>query len=204
MLLLYWFFPDFETESNYRGTVGSYQAWADQVGDQSYTWENMLPYFKKSIVFTPPDTSKRAPNASVVFNSNAFEASGGPLQLSYPNFALPFSSWAAQACAAVGLTATDDFASGALVGSGYNAITADPLDSTRSSSETSFLQEAIDTSSLQVYLSTQALRILFDDTKTATGVNVSTSGESYVLTATKEVIISAGVVRFCVFSSRYL
>jgi len=144
------------------------------------------------MVFTPPDTSKRASNASVVFSSSAYSLSGGPLHVSYPSYALPFSSWAAEACAAIGLNASHDFASGILAGSGYNAVTVDPLDNTRSSSEASFLQEAIYSSSLQVYLSTQALRILFDDSKTATGVNVSTSGESYVLTAKKEVVVSAG------------
>ena len=149
------------------------------------------------MVFTPPDTSKRASNASALFSSSAYSSSGGPLHISYPNYALPLSSWAAEACAAIGLNASHDFVSGILEGSGYNAVTVDPLDNTRSSSEASFLQEAIKSSSLQVYLSTQALRILFDNTKAATGVNVSTNGESYVLRANKEIIISAGAVCMC-------
>ena len=37
-----------------RGTVGSYNTWADLVGDSSYEWNNILPFFKKSVAFTPP------------------------------------------------------------------------------------------------------------------------------------------------------
>ena len=29
----------------HRGTLGSYQQWADTVGDESYTFHNLLPYF---------------------------------------------------------------------------------------------------------------------------------------------------------------
>lgn len=43
------------TMGYHRGTVGTYQRWADLAGDQSYTWPNVLPYFKKSTTLTPPD-----------------------------------------------------------------------------------------------------------------------------------------------------
>jgi choline dehydrogenase len=47
---------------------------------------------------------------------------------------------------------------------------------------------------LKVYQSTQAINILFDGNKIATGVNVSTGGMPYTLNAGKEVIASAGAV----------
>lgn len=34
----------------HRGSRDSYTKWADQVGDESYTFENMLPYFEKRSV----------------------------------------------------------------------------------------------------------------------------------------------------------
>lgn len=74
-----------------RPTKDSLQMWADEVGDNSYTWDNFLPYFKKSVQFTPPNTLLRAPNATAQYNPSAFEVSGGPLQVSYPNYAQPFS-----------------------------------------------------------------------------------------------------------------
>lgn len=47
-----------------RGTISSYQQWAELVGDSSYCFENWLPYFAKGINYTVPN-GIRAPNASV-------------------------------------------------------------------------------------------------------------------------------------------
>ena len=74
-----------------RPSVGALQQWADEVGDQAYSWGNFLPYYKKSVTFTPP-TSKRGPDAEAKYNAAAFDSKGGPLQVSYPSFAQPFSS----------------------------------------------------------------------------------------------------------------
>lgn len=76
-----------------RSDRGSYQCWADQVGDSSCTFDSLLPYFKKSVNFTPPNTRLRAANASAKFVASAFDASGGPLDVSYANYAGPFSSY---------------------------------------------------------------------------------------------------------------
>ena len=84
--------------------------------------------------------------------------------------------------------------SGNLLGFSEFTLSIDPQAETRSSSETSFLQEAISTSTLQIYQHTLAKRILFDENKTATGVKVSTAGIEYILSARKEVILAAGPV----------
>jgi choline dehydrogenase len=161
----------------------------------------MLPYLKKSVTFTPPDLTKRGSNATTLYDENSFDSPGGPVQVSFSNFAMPFSSWAALACKAAGFPVASGFSNGVLNGSQYSPVTVDPVDETRSSSETSFLREALepsDTASyqsslLQIYLLSQAQKILFDDNNTAIGVNVSTGGVTYVLSAKKEVILSAGV-----------
>jgi hypothetical protein len=44
-----------------RGTLGSYQRWADVVGDQSYTFQNLLQYFIKSTHLTPPNLENAIP-----------------------------------------------------------------------------------------------------------------------------------------------
>lgn len=157
----------------------------------------MLPFFKKSIAFTPPNTLKRPSNASASFLPSAYSPTGGPVHVSFPNYAYPFSSWGAIALKAIGIKETSDFSSGILNGSQYVPYTIDPEDETRSSSETSFLRAALgDTESgLTVYQSAMATKIMFDENKTAFAVNISTNGMPYVISARKEVIISAGVVR---------
>ena len=171
--------------------------WADVVDDKTYTFDNLLPYFKKSVHFQPPNYDIRAPNSTPPYNLSSYSAVGGPLGVSYPNFANPFSSWAKLALEELGLEERADFMSGTLLGFQYTAQSLDRDSQSRSSSESSFLRTALrSTSNFNVYKSTLAKRINFNSDKQATGVLVSTAGVEYVLSANKEVILSAGTVRY--------
>jgi choline dehydrogenase len=96
----------------------------------------------------------------------------------------------------VGINSTKGFTSGSILGSSYQLLTIGPKQMTRDSSETSFLQKnGLQRSNLIVYQSTLAKRIIFDGSKTATGVEIDIGehgGVTFVLSATKEVIVSAG------------
>ncbi|KAL8974484.1 MAG: hypothetical protein Q9197_001274 [Variospora fuerteventurae] len=178
-----------------RGTRGSYEQWANLTGDQSYAFDQLLPYFQKSPHFTPPDYVKRGAGSSVLYDPNAFSSAGGPLQVSYTNFYQPLSPFVKQGLQELGLENIAGLNSGSLLGFSEFTLTVDPKAAIRSSSETSFLQEAFATSTLQVYQKSVAKRILFNDSKVAQGVIVETAGAQYELSARKEVIVSAGVFR---------
>ncbi|KAL9129094.1 MAG: hypothetical protein Q9217_002366 [Psora testacea] len=178
----------------HRGTLGSYQRWADTVGDDSYTFPQLLPYFQKSCKFSGPDHGKRnIENATVEFDPQAFSTNGGPLHVSYSNWVDPALTWFQGAFEAVGLPiSAEGFNSGSLVGkSSWIPPTIDPVTGKRSSSQSSFLQQAIDESNIFVYTQAQATKILFNSS-VAQGVNVNTRGLNYVISARKEVILSAG------------
>ena len=150
----------------------------------------------KSVNFSAPDAEKIGLAADLVtYDASAYSSAGGPLHVSYANYRQPFDPYIARAFEAVGLTSVPGGSSGQLIGYSTLPSTLDPQSETRSSSETSFLQAAIaDSSTLQVYQQTLANRIIFDENKTAVGVNVTTAGLQYTLSASKEVILSAGVV----------
>ncbi|KZL64076.1 gmc oxidoreductase [Colletotrichum incanum] len=176
-----------------RGTKQSYQKWADAVGDNSYTWDALLPHFKKSAKFTPPGSS-RFPNASAEYNLDAFSPAGGPLDVSYANYAQPFSTYLEPSLNEIGIPQVQDFNSGDLMGAQYCASTIQPDSQKRESSQTSFLNEAIGRKNLKVYQLSLAKKILFDNNKRATGVVVSSNLglTTYTLRARKEIILSAG------------
>ena len=145
--------------------------------------------------FTPPNTKVRAANATVQFDQAAFSPNGGPLQVSYPNYANAISSWLGGALTELGLKQVNGFANGVLLGWQYVGTTIDPTASTRSSSETSFLRQAIQkTTNLAMYKSTTVKRVLFSGNKTAIGVEVNSGGTNYQIFANNEVIVSAGTV----------
>ena len=104
-----------------RGTRGSYDYWASEVDDPSYKWENMRQYFDRSIHFNSPNSTLRAVNASLDYQIASSSQNGGPLQASWPNFAMPFSSWGLKALFAGDLPRLGGFFSdGDLHGAAYN------------------------------------------------------------------------------------
>lgn len=168
------------------------QRWAELVNDSSYLFDNVLPFYKRSVHFTPPNTLVRLPNATVRYAADAFDPRGGPLEVSYPNYAMPFASWMKLGMEAIGINETQDFNTGSLLGFQYCTSTIRPKDQTRSSSHSAFLDGPRRLPHLTVYRHTLAKKILFDYQKRAKGVQVSTVNLTYSLGATREVIISAG------------
>uniref|UniRef100_L7J8I6 Choline dehydrogenase n=1 Tax=Pyricularia oryzae (strain P131) TaxID=1143193 RepID=L7J8I6_PYRO1 len=136
-----------------RGSVQSYKMWADLVGDESYEFESLLPYFEKSLKFTPPDTSRRFKNGSVDYDPTVLGDGQGPLSLTFSHYVQAFES-----------------------------------------SETSFMRLAMEHENFIAYPSTMAKRVLFDEDKKATGLMVDTQGVQYILSARKEIILSAGFI----------
>lgn len=179
----------------HRGSTGTYSWWAELVGDQSYTFKNVLPFFKKSVQLTPPNLAKRSmPNSTVLFDASAFSSTGGPLQVSWPTWVDPPLTWFQKAFTAIGLPISkSNFNSGQLSGhSAWTPSTVSPKEAVRSSSQSSFLEASIGYPNLVVYTQAHARKILFSG-KTATGVSVMTNDVSSVISARKEVILSAGV-----------
>ncbi|KAK1140545.1 hypothetical protein N8T08_010291 [Aspergillus melleus] len=184
----------------HRPTVGSMQKWADEVDDQSFVWDKMLPYYKKSTHYTPPSPALFANATSASIQApDAFDPAGGPLQVSYGNFASSFAGWVRRALVSLGLPQIEGFNSGKLLGSGFGTSTINPKNAHRSTSEASFLQTALNSgSNLVVYKNTLGQKILFDENNVATGVHVSTAGTfgtqpiTSTLSAREEVILSTG------------
>ena len=180
-----------------RGTKEAYQRWADEVDDQSYTFEALLPFFEKSLNFTPPNNQKRGLNATPQYDTSSLGAGGQPLDITFPNYALSFSTWIQKALQAIGIEPIDGFTSGHLFGSSYNIATINQTTGLRESSETAFLTPALGRSNLVVFTHTLAQKILFKgDTAigvSVAGANATLSARNATLLAKKEVILSAGV-----------
>ncbi|RDA83432.1 hypothetical protein CP532_4416 [Ophiocordyceps camponoti-leonardi (nom. inval.)] len=176
-----------------RPTRGALNRWASEVDDDSYSFDNFLPFFKKSINYTAPDNEKRPANASVPAPTRgSFTPGAGPLHVSFPTWANSFSSYAKLGWRKLGFAETTDFVSGTLSGVQYCQNTINPQGQVRDSSFTSFLARAAASGApIKVFNNTLAQRVLFKG-KTATGVLVNSSGLEYVLSARHEVVVSCG------------
>jgi choline dehydrogenase len=175
----------------HRATRGSYNKWADDVGDTSYEWENWKHYFDKSTTFHKADMTKRPANSTPLYDPAGERAISGPVPVAYSNWVLPFTIWALKVVEALGMKPLTGWIDGELIGSswGLRTVTADTQ--VRASAETAYLRPALARPNLMVYQFTVATRILFNNTK-AIGITANTLGKEFRLTAKKEIIISAG------------
>ncbi|KAG8160767.1 hypothetical protein KVR01_009031 [Diaporthe batatas] len=136
--------------------------------------------------------SVRFANSTPQYDETVMGDNTGPLSVAFPNSPSVYGTFAAEGMKQINLSVIDGFQSGDLLGSSYNMFTIDSGTMLRSSSETSFMRQALQFDAYHVYHLTLAKKVLFDSTKKARGVLVDTQGFQYILNANKEVIISAG------------
>ncbi|KAH9825444.1 putative GMC oxidoreductase [Teratosphaeria destructans] len=180
-----------------RPTIGSMEQWSEEVGDDSWTFDNLLPYYKRAVNFTAPDTALYT-NSSNPQNLSSFEPAGGPVQVSFSHSVDAFGTWARLAFINASMPQIDGLSSGKLIGSAYAGLTIDPKNGYRSSAESSYLQSALNNHSAPIiYKQTLGSKILFNGT-TAVGVQAITAGSfgtpsvNFTLRARREVIVAAG------------
>ncbi|KAG9695483.1 alcohol oxidase, partial [Aureobasidium melanogenum] len=181
----------------HRGTIDSYHLWAQAVDDSSFEWDNFLPYFQKSVRYTPPNNALRAANASVPNPSvRSYSNAGGPLDVTHSNYADPVSSFAGAAWEELGLAQLKDLTTGSLIGNQYSPATIRASDQTRSTSKSSFLEYAVNSgrNNIFLYKTSLAEKINFANKK-STGVQVSSNSQKFTLHAKKEVILAAGTLQ---------
>ncbi|KAI8629897.1 putative choline dehydrogenase [Xylariaceae sp. FL1651] len=175
------------THSSY----GAMQIWADEVGDQSWAYENTAKYYRKSLNFTTEVSELRLANATPSYSTTE-EAVGGLLDISYTSFASSWSTWVAKAMNMIGIHNTEAFINGHLNGSSWVVSTINPRNGHRESAATAFLAPFTSRQNLKIYDLTLGEKILFNNKKKAIGVQVTTGGKIYTLKARKEVIVACG------------
>ena len=75
-----------------RGAAADYDAW-DDLGNEGWSFSELLPWFKKSETFTPPDP-ELAKQFNITYDPEA-HGTDGPIFASYPRFFNPtFSKFA--------------------------------------------------------------------------------------------------------------
>ena len=171
---------------------GAHQLWANLLDDQSYTYENMLQYYRKTMNFSVPNTQARGVNGTALYNP-ADMVTGGRLDVTYSSYAQPWSTWVARGLTAIGIPQVDAFINGNLMGQTWQLNTITKSNGFRSSSETAYLRPFLNRPNLAIFNGTFAQRILFDKDAVAIGVQVTAAGSTCSITANKEIIVSAGV-----------
>ena len=167
-----------------RGHKWDFDHWAS-LGNDGWSYDEVLPWFKKS------ERWQRG--------SNDYHSNQGTMDVVDTNFRFPTSEAFVEACGEAGFPLTDDFNGAEQEGCGFFQVTQTPFGH-RANSAYSFLDEVLDRPNLTVMTNVQVTKLLFSDegdTKQAIGVEFSRNGKNgkrEQLKASKEVILSAGVI----------
>ncbi|MDG0026964.1 GMC family oxidoreductase N-terminal domain-containing protein [Trinickia sp. Y13] len=163
-----------------RGQREDYDEWARVTGDPAWSWDEVLPVFKRS-----EDHHGGA---------NAWHGAGGPWRVEKQRLKWKVLEAFRQAAQEAGIPATDDFNRGDNSGVGYFEV--NQKRGIRWNASKAFLRPALERPNLTVVTGAQVRRLTFDG-KRCTGVAYrggATGEREFVAQARIEVVLAAGAV----------
>lgn len=166
-----------------RGNQRDYNQWSE-MGNTDWSYDKVLPYFKKSEGYTPE---------FVIKNGKKYFGTGGPLRIRKYNYTSTlYADVFLQAARELGIPILDTFNGETQMGYGNAEGTID--NGLRYSVGEAFLSIAKNRNNLYLMKSTKAEKIIMSGNK-AIGVRLKLNkGQIFEAKASKEVIISAGSI----------
>jgi choline dehydrogenase len=159
-----------------RGHQHDYDTWAD-LGNEGWSYDDMLPYFERSEDFRPGPTQ--------------YHGTGGPLAVSEPRSPRDLSETFVEAAVETGESRNDDFNGASQEGVGHYHLTQ--KEGRRHSTADGYLKPVLDRPNLTARTGAQVTEVVVEDGR-ATGVEYETDGERVRADASEEVVLSAGAV----------
>jgi choline dehydrogenase len=166
-----------------RGQSRDYEGWARATNDASWSWENVLPFFKKH-----EDYYKGA---------DAMHGAGGEWRVERQRLRWDILDAFAQAAQQAGIPHSEDFNRGNNEGVGYFQV--NQKDGWRWNTAKAFLRPTChDRANFELWTKAHATRLVVetqpDGTKRCTGVEVWNGRERVTATAAREVLLAAGSI----------
>jgi choline dehydrogenase len=158
-----------------RGNRADFDEWA-ALGAEGWGFDQLLPYFKKA------EDNERG--------EDEFHGAGGPLTVRESRSMNPIADAFVEAAVQAGHEKNPDFNGARQEGFGRYQTTQE--NGMRASTSVRYLHPNTDRENLTIITEAMALRILFDDSGRASGVEIDHAGTVEEVHASREVILSAG------------
>lgn len=177
-----------------RGSTSDYDAW-EALGNPGWSFTDILPYFKKSVTFTPP-TPEVAGKYNYSWDIESAYGGNGPVQVSFPPYQFPGMGYLWELWKQLGITKQKEGANGNAFGVFSAPSSLDPVSRTRSYARTAHYDPVKNRTNYHLLTGYQATEIIFMDGLRAVGVNVVKKGttEKIAIQAHRETILAAGAL----------
>lgn len=182
-----------------RGSRADYDGWA-ALGNPGWSWDELMPYFRKHQTLDAPSEIKSGADPRFMPHAarDRYHGDSGPIHTSFNDFYMPIEEDFVKAAYEVGGTENTlvDAWSGDHMGfySSLGAVDRTNDKGNRSYAATGYLRPNLGRPNLRVLTEAQATRILLRGDE-ATGVEFLHGGKTYRVEASREVILSTGVIQ---------
>ncbi|KAL5119107.1 hypothetical protein ACEQ8H_003031 [Pleosporales sp. CAS-2024a] len=181
-----------------RGSKSDYDAW-ETLGNKGWNFASLLPYFKKSVTFTPPSAQVQD---KYNYTYDVQEAYGGhgQVHVSFPPYQFPGMDYVWNAWNELGVKKPKEAAAGDAIGPLQAPSALDPVTRTRSYARTAHYDPFVNRSNYLLETGYRVTEVILDNGTAglgAVGVNVMQrggNGQKMAVKARKEVIVAAGAV----------
>ena len=178
-----------------RGQARDYDAWAKITGDDSWSWQNALADFKAH-----ENHYRLDQGADPITGNNSrfsdMHGSGGEWRVEKQRLSWDVLDSFADAAEQAGIEKIDDFNAGDNAGVGYFDV--NQRSGWRWSSSKAFLRPARGRPNLTIWTEAQAQKLTWSTADNGqprcTGLSLSRAGQTVLVTANREVILSAGAI----------
>jgi choline dehydrogenase len=161
-----------------RGDRADYDQWAGELGCTGWSWNEVLPYFKKS------ENYANEPSQT--------HGTTGPLGVGPPTMQHPLAKVFVDGCVEYGLNRVEDYCAGDVDGAFLMLTTQE--NGQRSSAARAFLEPAMKRPNLTVITGATVDKVVIED-GLAQGVRYRKDGHEHVVGARREVILCAGALQ---------
>jgi choline dehydrogenase len=160
-----------------RGQRMDYDRWAGEFGCRGWSYEEVLPYFRKL--------------ESTRIGSDAYRGRDGPIRVTEAEKTTPFFDLFIRSALAVGYTLNTDYSGPTQYGVAMAQQTV--YRGLRESTATRYLAPALRRKNLQLLTGAEVTALLFEG-KRCVGVRFLREGREHEVRATREVVLSAGTI----------
>lgn len=160
-----------------RGNAQDYDDWESLHGCRGWAWKDVLPVYKAQ------EKNERL--------GDPLHGQSGPLSVSDPSYRHPVTQAVIDAAIATGLPASDDFNGESQIGAGWYQFTYSRRRARRTSAAVAFLRPVMGKGTLDVLTGHRVLKVTIENRR-ATGIEAVANGQPVLLSARREVILTAG------------
>ncbi|CAG5127880.1 unnamed protein product [Candidula unifasciata] len=162
-----------------RASRHDYDRWAEYTKDEGWSYQHVLPYFKKSEDIRIPE-----------LQNSPYHGHGGPFTINHIKYK-PLSAKIVEAAQAAGYPYNEDYNGRTQEGISHSQVNT--FNDERMSTGRAFIHPVLDRPNLDVAVKAHVKKIIINN-KRAEGVEVIKNGKKHIIRSNKEIILSAGAV----------